>query len=114
MTLQPVITRAMNSNLTYVVRTSFFPLLKNHMLPNDGIVFAKEQLVRQLAGILAGEIHETRVGRRHELDKDGFQLAMSIRQRNQIMHVMSETELVPNHPTNHIFDRQESGIIPLP
>ncbi len=55
-------------------RTSFFPLLKYHVLPNDGIVFAKEQLVCQLAGVLAGEVHETRVGRRHELDKNGFQL----------------------------------------
>ena len=53
---------------------SLFPLLENHVLPNDRIKLAKEKLVCELGWVLARKVRVARVGRAEELDENGAEL----------------------------------------
>lgn len=55
-------------------RCSFLALLENHVLTDDGIKLAKEELVRQLGRIFPRKVSVARVGCGQQLDKHGLEL----------------------------------------
>jgi hypothetical protein len=55
-------------------RCSFLALLENHVLTDDGIKLAKEELVRQLGRIFPRKVSVARVGCGQQLDKHSLEL----------------------------------------
>ncbi len=53
---------------------SFLALLENHVLTDDGIKFAKEELVRQLGRIFPRKVSVASVGCGQQLDKHSLEL----------------------------------------
>ena len=53
---------------------SLFPLLENHVLPNNRVELAKEELVCELGRVLTRKVRVASVGRAEELHENGAEL----------------------------------------